>query len=344
MVPVGGDYPIPDSQEQYENHPGLIDIIIPANGGRVLPDGSWLQESWRIDTPFSQSLPTAARVAGHRYMPTVEARRETLQPLLETPDVWPVAARNLVRLALEGRFDSPWQGVIYDMIGIYQVEHYEFMRELACSVRRAGLPFGISITGKRPGDAPGLLETAAQICDIFICYCYCFWESTPGYSMQPYWWTAASIENAIAKGIPHERIYLGLANYANYWPMSGGNTFHEITYQQTMELTREAGGHIEWIERGPSGLIREKRADLGDGYIWFQDGDTIRPRLRLVDEYDLAGMMLFIPGMGDESVWQAIAEWKRPKRTRPAGMSSRIGANGGYLVPSGRAVSWPTRP
>ena len=184
-----------------------------------------------------------------------------------------------------------------------------------------GLPFGVSVTGKPPvtpdNGTVELLQAVADVCDFFVYYHYCYWNSDIEWqSMQPYQYIIASLGNALSFGIRAGCIWLGLANYAHYWPQSDVREFHEITYTQAMELSRQNGGRVEWVESGPKGLIREKRAAWDTGHIWLQDGDTITPRLRLVDEYGLAGAMLFCPGMGDESVWQAIADWKQPKRER----------------------------
>ena len=121
-----------------------------------------------------------------------------------------------------------------------------------------------------------------------------------------------SIENALAHGIPPARMYLGLTNCCRHVPISTEPHAPLCSYDQAIEIVRGANARIEWIENHETGLIREKYADLGKGHIWITDGDTIKPRLELVARYGLMGMMLFTPGMGDESVWRTIADWKRP--------------------------------
>jgi len=351
MQAIGGDYPVPTSEASYLAHSDLIDTVFPF-GGSILPDGTWGQAPC-LYRPFAQLLPAWAEQARQQYTPFLDPGHgsdgSAIRAVLDDANLQRKAVDDAILLALT-RFDAPWGGMVYDALGAalgdasYHDKQHEFINLLSDAAHRAGLTFSVAFRGIRPEDESWSaikLDRIAGVVDIFDYYFYGWWLAPC--STGPYWWAVRGIENALAHGIKPESIYVGIPNYARYWT-EGYRSSQDMIHDQAMQIIRDSGARVRWIESHPTGLIREKYAAIGDGHLWIQDGDTVRARLALVDKYNLGGAMLFIPGMEAESVWQAIAEWKRPKRTRPAGMSSRIGANGGYLVPSGRAVSWPTRP
>jgi len=356
-----GPYPIPSSEQSYRDHLRLIDAVLPAHGGVLQPStGEWTRQP-SVDNAFSTYLMNEARVLRQQYVPIFglwpgshgpygqEGEAEFLE-LLQQPERWPGVADGLVRMA-QTSADAPWNGMVYDYFGgggrwpdESMRAHERFCRTVSETVRAAGMRFGVSFRGIIPTDeswSPSL-DVFREITDFFEYYMFVYWDKP--FSPSPFWWHRASIENALRHGFEPGQIYLGLLTNSWYYDFEQGFNYW-ITHDQAMQIVRENGARVRWVEDHAAGLIREKYAAIGRaGHLWIEDGDTVRARLALVDKYGLGGIMLFVLGSEAESVWDAIAEWKRPKRTRPAGMSSRIGANGGYLVPSGRAIAWPTRP
>lgn len=324
MMAVGDDYPIPSSEAVYTAHSDQIDVVLPLHGGGLCADGSWEQEPWKYKSLFGQSLPGLAAAAGRLYLPTVDCKRTEVLAVLDDPALQQLAADNLVVLATVGRFDSPWNGVDLNFEGIpsdYQDRLSAFFYRLSCALHLAGLTVSVSARG-RTADSGEDYDDAyttdfaviAQIADVLNLYCYGFWSPVSGWlqrSIAPYWWIKDSIEYAIDKGTPHERIILGCGTFCRYFPnSSSGSGRVEITYQQALDLTGQSNTFQRWIECDSNGLVRERQADLGVGHIWIHDGDTIRHSLDLVDEFGLAGIALFSPGCGDAYHWQVIENWR----------------------------------
>ena len=215
----------------------------------------------------------------------------------------------MIDLATSG-FDAPWDAILYEALytgADYAEAHSQFVSVLADAAHGVGLDFIICQRAIVDGHSNGWLglEHIASA-DEYIGYAYALYSEQ---RLAPYWWATASVQQAIAAGRNGQTFYLGLPNYSTYWPVTGEISRYDISHDQAQGLA----GSTEWIESNSDGLVRERYASVGDGHIWLHDGDTISPRLDLVDEYGLAGIMLYCPGMGDESVWQAIAEWKRPR-------------------------------
>jgi len=317
LTAIGGDYPVPTSEASYLAHQALIDEVC-ILGGALASDGTWSQAP-ALQEPFAQSLLGHATGAGQRYTPFLNpghgSDKTAIHAVLDDPALQQAAADDMLALATT-RFDAPWQGVVYDALHLeagYMGKQEQFLRLLSYTAQSAGLSFGVSHPGTRPEDESTWLslDTIAQIADVYDCYFYGWWLAPC--SIGPYWWVVQGIENALKHGIPARRIYLGIPNYARYYPASNDyTTAYDITYDQAMQIVHDNNSFVQWIESDETGLIREKYADVGQGHIWISDGDTVRHRLELVDHYSLGGVMLFIPGMGAESVWDAIAEWKTP--------------------------------
>jgi spore germination protein YaaH len=319
MNQVGGTYGVPTSEAAYLTNLDRIDAALPLNGGKLQADGTWLQEGWKIDPQWPQSLPGIARDAGHLYMPGVSNDRAGILTVLDDPGLQAKAADNLVALATAARFDSPWDGVYLDLEGIpssYKQQLSDFLYLLSNEIKQAGLLAGVSCGGRTGDTGPDPDDTytydfsvVGEIADYIDLRCYGYWNPPPR-SIGPYWWIEACIQYALQKGIAPEKMTLGLGNFSKYWPDSTKGAAVEIPYDLAVQLVEGAGSTMEWIERNEHGLVRERFAIVGAGHVWIHDGATHRHGLNLVDQYCLLGTTLFTPGMGDDLHWQVIEAWR----------------------------------
>jgi len=312
-----GPYSIPTSEGAYRAHARLIDAALPNHGGILKPTtGEWVRHNC-TGGEFATYLLGTSRKANQAYLPAVTPFGATIDgkdlflALLEEPRRWPAIADGLVEMALTD-FDAPWSGILYDWpdIPAEKVRAQEqFVAVLSQKARAAGLPFGVAFRGIVPGDedwSPSL-DVLRDTADWLDYYIYVYWDQP--YSPSPFWWCEASIQNALRHGFKPQGIYLGLFVACWYY---GEGFHHWITCDQAMQIVRENGARVKWIEDHPAGLIREKYATIGEaGHLWIEDGETVKARLRLVDKYGLDGVMLFVLGCEAESVWDTIAEWKQ---------------------------------
>lgn len=310
---MNGPYSIPSSEASYMENADCIDVVYPAHGGRLQPDGTWLQPP-ALGNEFSQRLPGLASGAGQQYIPCTGFNRVDIEPVLDDPAKQVTAADGLVYLATEGRFDSLWDGVLFD-ISTLTVDYFEkfegFLDLLSERVRGAGLPFHVAFHGTYEEVAPWSTlnyAQAAQVADAVVMYCYGWWMEPK--SVGPYWWGERSIEYALSQGVSTSQLVFGIGMYSRYWPTAESQPWYEITYPQAMGLVNQYGGSQQWIDEDENGPVRERYADLGPGHVWISDADTVRARLDLAECHDLAGVMLFIPGMEDGNIWNVINQWQ----------------------------------
>lgn len=313
MFEVKGDYGVPTSELAYKANLANVDVVMPLNGGKLQANGTWQQESWKIDPDWPQSLPGIAKSAGHGYMPAVGNDREGILDVLDSPDLQLSAAENLLALATYDRFDAPWDGVYLDLEGIPSTRRQQlsdFYYLLSEKIKPTGLSLGVSVAGHIEDIGTHNFSVVAEVADFVDIRCYGYWSPLPR-SIGPYWWLEACTQFALDQGIDPAKLTLGLGNFSKYWPDSGQNDSVEIPFDLAIQLIGEAGSHIEWIECNQNGLIRESFATLKAGHMWIHDGLTIKYGLNLVNQLGLLGAALFAPGMGDGFHWQVIGDWRK---------------------------------
>lgn len=309
---TGGAYPIPTSEASYLAHKSSMCGVITSYGAILQSDGSWLRG---VGGAFAMSLRGVACAAGQEYWVSVSyANREDLYGVLDNPACWDTSAAALVDLIMS-EFDSPWFGVAYSPEGqsaAYKALHGQYLQVLSTAVRAMGTPFLVDCLLDVEGYALDNLDLndIASAADIYMPYPYT-WAQETSKCISPYWWAKAGLDHAIEHGITVGRMIIGFPLFANYYPGVESMDRYEITYPQAMTIIEDGGGIIEWIESDAFGLVREKRAFVGPGVVWFHDADTFQERLALVDEYNLFGVMIFAPGMEDPLMWQLLAEWEQ---------------------------------
>ena len=255
-------------------------------------------------------------------MPGMGNDRQGTLAVLADPQLQTTAAAHLVELARSGRFDSPWDGVYLDIEGIafsHRSDMSGFLYRLARAVKDAGLLFGVSVGGVTQADTGNPdrddaldLGVASEVADFVDLRCYDY-ASDPPLSIAPYWWVEACVQYALKKGVSPEQMTLGLASFSQYWPDSDAGPQQQITHDKAMQIVKDAGATVEWIESNQNGLVRESYARLGSGHLWIHDERSYRYGLDLVDQYGLLSSTIFAPGMGNVGLWQTIEAWEQTR-------------------------------
>lgn len=287
-------------------------------------DGTWLQEAWKLDPAWPQSLPGIAHANEQLYIPSMGNDTDGILIVLDSSALQQAAATNLVALATAGRFDSPWDGVHLDLEGIpsaYKNKLSDFLRVLSDAIRGAGLTCAISVRGKVSDPGPdydsaysydfSILDEVADYVDLRL---YGFWKPLDDpyqdKSVGPYWWLSDCIDYALSQGIPANKLFLAYGTFAMYYPDSAAIDSSSPTYAQALTLCNDNATYLGWVETGAYGRVREKKAILGAGHAWAHDADVARHAMGLITDNALGGLAYYIPGMEDDATWTAISDWR----------------------------------
>ncbi len=171
-----------------------------------------------------------------------------------------------------------------------------FLERLAQRVHEEGYILVTALAPKISADQPGLLyeahDYAAQgrIADYIILMTY-EWGYTygPPLAVSPLNEVRRVLDYAVTD-IPPEKILMGMPNYGYDWtlPFMRGTPARSIGLSEAVELAQQYGAEIQYDETAQAPYFNY--TDNGQQHIvWFDDARSIEQKLRLIDEYGLAG-------------------------------------------------------
>jgi len=102
--------------------------------------------------------------------------------------------------------------------------------------------------------------------------------------------------------IPKEKVYLGIAGYGYNWSENGTES---LTYQEVCALASRPGISVEWDDSTLSPHFTYWD-DAGKHDVWFENAASMKYKLQLVQEYQIAGIALWRLGDEDPGFWKSI--------------------------------------
>ena len=104
------------------------------------------------------------------------------------------------------------------------------------------------------------------------------------------------------RAVPAGKLLLGFSNYAYDWtlPWKQGTAARLLSNAGAAELAVSRGAEIRFDARAQAPWFRYADAERRTHVVWFEDARSALARMRLVEEYGLAGL----------SVWTADRLWR----------------------------------
>lgn len=303
-----------ESLVNLEQHAALFTHVSPT-GTKVLPDGS-------VDhSPIPRAL-AAARTHGLKTMPLATNGTftpETAEAILVDPHVRERAANELATLAL----DHGWDGICLDFEGpwAFRSEYTDFVRRLCTKVQPKGLQVAIAVAAQTEHPAGSGAEAAwtdpydypalGRLVDLFIPMGYDFHgvNTLPG-PVGPAWWLRAVLRHTLSC-VPRQKVVLGLPLYGYRWREQDDGSWRGeyVTYAAAEKLREEVQAPLLWdydaLSRTYSFTDEEGRLNV----VHYDDAQSLRRRLELVRENELAGIAFWCLGLGDPAVWPELANF-----------------------------------
>lgn len=114
-------------------------------------------------------------------------------------------------------------------------------------------------------------------------------------------WVESVIKYAIGQA-PAEKIVLGIPAYGYDWARSGQG--QAVTYKQAMERAAQRGSSVRWHSEHRVPYFEYANG----GQVWFENRYSIKYKLDLIKQYNLAGMALWRLGQEDPGIWKVIQD------------------------------------
>lgn len=131
-------------------------------------------------------------------------------------------------------------------------------------------------------------------------------RTTPG-STASVGWTEASIRYALKQGIPPSKILLGIAGYGWDWDTTADKAVYS-SYAQLMDRKKKYKAKVIWDSRSQTPHFSYLDKEQHSHQVWFENSDSLRFKLKLVEKYNLRGIGIWRLGLEDPMYWTTIPE------------------------------------
>ncbi len=192
-----------------------------------------------------------------------------------------------------------------------------FVRDLSAAVHAKGLTISIDLLR---GDAAWNHKTAydheklATYVDYVIIMAYDqHWKgsTSPG-SVAGLEWTEDGVLDYLSYGIPRSKLMLGVPFYVREWKLDGTGTIVDsraVLMKDVPALLSSVQAKSEFDSR--FGQIKYTYAQNGFTYVfWAETEQTIKARIAIAKEYDLAGVAAWRLGYESTDLWTMMLQNK----------------------------------
>jgi spore germination protein len=194
-----------------------------------------------------------------------------------------------------------YYGLIIDFEYIFpndRESYNQFLRRITASLHAQGKIVATAIAPKVSATQAGTLYEAhdypahGEIVDYVIIMTY-EWGYTYGPAM-----AVAPIDqvrrvlNYAVTAIPARKIMMGMPNYGYNWtlPFVQGTAARTVTNTGAVTLASNVGAVIKYDQKQQAPFFNYYDAEGRRHEVWFDDARSIQARLKLIDEYGLAGV------------------------------------------------------
>lgn len=118
-------------------------------------------------------------------------------------------------------------------------------------------------------------------------------------------WVENNLKYAL-KFIPKNKLYIGIAGYGYDWSSKG---IESLEYGPIMNLVERFNSPILWEEPAKSPHFDYTGPDGVTHQVWYENSESIKYKLDLVNKYDIAGAALWKLGEEDPGYWQVFKKF-----------------------------------
>lgn len=127
-------------------------------------------------------------------------------------------------------------------------------------------------------------------------------------------WMRAMVEHALDRGVPPEKLSLGVPSYSYHWypAHQGGDDAHAtgrgVYFEPATDLLDRFGVEPTWLpEQGTSFAYFENGGTFE--WLFYEDRRAFEAKLALLDEHPgLRGISVWVLGAEDPGIWEVLEE------------------------------------
>ena len=235
----------------------------------------------------------------------------TLEVLSSTPK-----RAYMIQQLMDSAAACGFDGINVDFESIKEEEapHYiQFIRELSIACRRAGLVLSVDNPVPQPYNLYYDRKEQGIVADYVIIMGYDehYGGGSEAGSVASLPFVRDGIE-ATLKEVPKEKVINGIPFYTRLWkkPHGSAELYSEVMnmdQSQAYIAEQEANGMVAYWDEELGQTVAEMDGDDGLYQIWVEDERSIEEKMKLIREYELAGVAEWKLGFERASVWNIIA-------------------------------------
>ena len=211
----------------------------------------------------------------------------------------------------------------YDLDGInidFEYMHDEdkdlfsrFIIELKPRLNEIGAVLSVDVTAPDGGEEWSLCYDRNVLGDVadylvFMAYDQNGVSSTKAGTNAGYDWVKANLEKFINREkVAPEKIILGIPFYTRLWEENNGTLEMYTVDIKDVEKVIPEGASKTWDNNLKQYYV-EFVEDGVTNKIWIEDEESIKAKLQLISEYNLAGAAYWTKDREPESIWEVVAE------------------------------------
>lgn len=211
----------------------------------------------------------------------------------------------------------------YDLDGInidFEYMHDEdkdlfsrFIIELKPRLNEIGAVLSVDVTAPDGSPEWSLCYdryTIGQIADYIVFMAYDQYgesSTTPG-TNAGYNWVKANIQKFLGQeGVEADKLILGIPFYTRVWTESNGEVSKTAVYMKDLNSYIPEGAEKVWDDNLKQYYVEYTQNGVTTK-IWLEDEESIKAKLSLIKEYNLAGAAYWEKDREPDSIWSVISE------------------------------------
>ena len=208
------------------------------------------------------------------------------------------------------KYDLDGINIDFEMVPAEDKNHLSaFMRELAARLKPQGYIISIDVFPKQDETNDVAIaydySELAKYADKIMLMTYDYHGSWSGAGpIADIRWVENNLKYAL-EFIPKDKLYLGIAGYGYDWSSKG---VESLEYGPLMKLAEGFNISPLWDEQSKSPHFSYTGADGIKHQVWYENSESLKYKLDLVNKYNIAGTALWKLGEEDPGYWQIFKE------------------------------------
>ncbi len=294
----------------------LIDLVTPAKGLNVIaPTWYRLSDSeGNIDSIASADYVSRAHMLGLNVWASVDDQAEGVSD----SDIFPYTSKRerIINQLIASAIEYDLDGISLDIEFItadIADDYIEFVRELSVKCRANGIILSICDKMPEPSNRFMNLKAQGEVVDYVILMGYDeHWGPSSGAgSVASLPWVTAGIQTAV-DDVDSQKVILAVPFYTRIWTENAdGQVVECVTVDMDTAIANLASKGVEsvWVDNFGQYYGEYETGDGNVVRIWIEDTRSIEEKLKLISEYEIAGMAAWRLGLENSDLWNTIIKY-----------------------------------